>query len=469
MSTLLCAHVPSFKLAVAGRDAIALPTDAPVVLVDKAHHGRVVETNERARALGARIGQTILQARASAGGAYVLVHDASHTRAVWSDMLDALDPVTPLVDDTAEGTAYLEMRGIDGDVSQWIAHTLQALASFDLPVRVAAGANKFTARAATYGREIGLLPLDVLEIEPRIVERLHLLGVTLLGDLARLPHGPFVRRFGQAAAMWHDCARGIDPTPFRPRPCELQIDAAAYGEGTAAHEEQIYFALRVLAERIAGMLDRAGKCAAAVRMTFETETGDRREIDAGFAQPTSDPKTLLDVLRAKMEGVTFNAPIAGLRLQVLRLEERGNAATLFGQGDADPQALAVAMARLESVAGAHAHSAQVRPAHRLESRFAYTPFSMRQPRFAEHTTTALHNTPQLRLLKVREIQVTMRGNTPARVDACAVVDCAGPWRIDDGWFEDPLTRDEYDVLLDDGMLCRIYRQGDCWYLRGTYD
>jgi len=50
-----------------------------------------------------------------------------------------------------------------------------------------------------------------------------------------------------------------------------------------------------------------------------------------------------------------------------------------------------------------------------------------------------------------------------------VLDCAGPWRVDDGWFESPVMRDEYDVLLDDGMLCRIYRQGERWYLRGAYD
>jgi len=50
-----------------------------------------------------------------------------------------------------------------------------------------------------------------------------------------------------------------------------------------------------------------------------------------------------------------------------------------------------------------------------------------------------------------------------------VIDCAGPWRVDDGWFDTPTMRDEYDVLLEDGMLCRIYRQGKHWYLRGAYD
>jgi hypothetical protein len=63
----------------------------------------------------------------------------------------------------------------------------------------------------------------------------------------------------------------------------------------------------------------------------------------------------------------------------------------------------------------------------------------------------------------------MRGNVPAKVGTRAVLDCAGPWRVDDGWFEAPTVRDEFDVLLDDGMLCRIYRQGQQWYLRGAYD
>jgi hypothetical protein len=77
--------------------------------------------------------------------------------------------------------------------------------------------------------------------------------------------------------------------------------------------------------------------------------------------------------------------------------------------------------------------------------------------------------PQLRLLTVREINVKLRGNAPVSVLDKRVVDCAGPWRVDDGWFDTPTIRDEYDVLLEDGMLCRIYRQGKHWYLRGAYD
>ena len=446
------------------------------MLADKHDRGHVMECDAPAHELGARPGQTVLQARAAAGGGIrVYVHDPAHSKAVWQDMLDALDAVTPLVDDSAEGTAYLDMRGIDGGQAEWIARTQQALSGFDLPVRVAAGPNKFMARASTYASDgrIEALPIEVLELDQRTVERLHLLGINRLEELAKLPHGPFVRRFGKAAAAWHDRARGIDPTPFRPRAHEVQIGAAVYGEGSAAQEEQVYFALRVLAERVCSDLSRAGKGTSRVEMTFECENSDVNVVEVGFAQATADARTMLDVMRAKLEALTFTSPVCGLRLQAMQLEECGAAATLFGQNQADPQALAVALARLQSVTASPPHRARVRPSPRLEARFAYDafesgPLDYARGRSIPHDDKPQH-APQLRLLAVREVDVRMRGNQPLAVDARKVLDCAGPWRVDDGWFQQPIVRDEYDVLLDDGMLCRIYRQGERWYLRGAYD
>lgn len=478
---LLCVHIAAFPLAVARR---SFEGDV-FILADKADRGRVLEVDERAYALGARKGQTVLQACVAAGGARVLVHDAAHSHALWEDVLDALEALSPLVDDAAEGTAYAEMRGCDGMAGDWIARAHQTLEQFDLPVRVAVGPNKFVARTATYVRDgcicapdeaaqlLAPLPIEVLALGTAVIERLHLLGIRTLGELAHLPHGPFVRRFGAQAARWHEYARGIDAASFRPRPYALHIGAAAFGEGSAAQEEQVYFALRVLAERVCSDLSRAGKTVALLRTIFECENGDLRELDAGFAQPTADPHTVLDILRAKLEGLTFDAPITGLRLEALRLEECGTLTTLFARNEPDPQALAVALERLHAVADVQAQQAHVRPAHLLESRFLYChPVivgSSLRPDSGQAPDPERGATPQLRMLAVREIAVELHRNAPASVDACAVLNCAGPWRVDDGWFNAPIARDEYDVLLEGGMLYRIYRQGQHWYLRGAYD
>ena len=471
---VLCVHVSSFGLALARRDRPDIPAGEPAVLADKPDRGRVIETDPAAHALGARIGHTVLQARAAADRVHVLVHDPQRAHDVWSDMLDALDAVSPLVDDSGEGTAYLEMRGIEGGEKAWIRRAERALRDFDLPVRAAVGPNKFVAFARTYAENdaIGSLGIEVLRIDPRAIERLHLLGVRTLDELAALPHGPFVRRFGKEAAAWHERARGIDRTPLRPRAHELQIDAAVFGEGSAQAQEQVLFALRVLADRVCRDLERAGKAANAVRLTFECENGDVHELDAGFAQSTGDARVMLDVVRAKIEGMTFEAPISGLRMQAMRLEECGAVATLFGQNQADPQALAVAMARLQAATGSLPQRAHTRPSAVLERRFGYRPFSPAPPCHPEQRRSQSEPSrpiPQLKLLAVKEIDVKARGNAPVHVQSKRVVDCAGPWRVDDGWFDDPIERDEYDVLLEDGMLCRIYRQGAHWYLRGSYD
>ena len=81
--------------------------------------------------------------------------------------------------------------------------------------------------------------------------------------------------------------------------------------------------------------------------------------------------------------------------------------------------------------------------------------------------------PQLRLLAVTEIDVRVTRGEPAFVGnpPQAVLECAGPWRVELGeaGCAQAVARDEYDVLLQDGQLHRIYRQGPHWYLRGTYD
>jgi hypothetical protein len=72
------------------------------------------------------------------------------------------------------------------------------------------------------------------------------------------------------------------------------------------------------------------------------------------------------------------------------------------------------------------------------------------------------------LLEVREIVVELRAGEPAMVDQQVVMQCVGPWRIAER-VERPVTRDEYDVVLEDGTFARIYRQGSHWYMRGVYE
>lgn len=408
----------------------------------------------------------------------------------WEALLDALDAVSPLVDDVRPGLLYLDMRGMPGDARRWIAQTHSCLTACGVPARIGAGANRFTAYAAarqedgticSVGGErafLAALPLDMLDIDERVRERLRLLGIESLGDLARLPHGAFVRRFGRQAAHWHACARGADPTPFRPRAHAVSIAASILGEGRMEDEAQLYFALRVVLARVCADLERCGKRAGALDVTLELEDGTDRCIGVAVASPTADEKTLGEIVRAKLTGSTFPCPITGVRLRASQLEEGGESMPIFPADDLDPRAVAVTIARLEAVTGKKPRRARIRPAHALERRFSYEPFSCHpergraqaRPTSREASPDDAHLASQLRLLSVREVRVRLRRGVPAFVGDRRVLECTGPWRIEEGWFaETAVTRDEYDLLLDDDSLVRVYRLGREWYLRGAYD
>jgi protein ImuB len=52
----------------------------------------------------------------------------------------------------------------------------------------------------------------------------------------------------------------------------------------------------------------------------------------------------------------------------------------------------------------------------------------------------------------------------------AIVASAGPWRTSGEWWGDrPFLRDEWDVELADGTLCRLAHDGRGWALDAVYD
>jgi protein ImuB len=441
---------------------------------------------------------TLVQAQAAARDARVVLDNPRRDAEVWNAMLEALDAASPLIDDAGPGCAYLEMHGIEGGAAGWLAAVRRALAGFDLPLRLGLAANPFVARAAALVHDgtiveddgaaafLSPLPLETLELGGDACERLAILGIRTLGELAALPHGPFVRRFGTEGAVWHDRARGVDPRPLRPRARAMRIDRTLYGEGTASGEDQVLFALRTLIGRVVDDLELAGKRCGALVLSLECEDGDVHQIATRVAQPTAQPATLFELLRARLEGVVLRSPVAGLRLAAQQLENGGIQIALFAAGDPDPDALGIAIARLDAALGEdHAFRARIVDGPRVESRFALERFTL--DALASTTwpsggggISALPGTAavQLRLIDPTPVDVLLRAGMPRFFGSPpqAILDVAGPWRVDESWWTPatgggsaPLVRDEYDVLLEDGALVRIAREGDVWSMRGIYD
>jgi len=502
---VVCVWIPAFRLAVARLTQPSIDLDAPLILADRVERGRVVDCTLSAAALGVRPGMTLVQAQAVATEARTAFDDPAADAHVWSQILDALDAASPIVEDDGLGRAFLEMHGIAGRPAGWVVavrNTLRDLrhagGEMNFPTRIGVGPNRFVAHAAAWRGDgitcdpfenpaafVAPLPIELLGIDARLHQRLRLLGVTTLGELAALPHGPFVRRFGSDSAVWHARARGIDERPLRPRPRALRVDRALYGEGEASSEEQVLFALRTLVGWVVDDLSTAGKRAGRLVLTLDCDDGEVRALTVRVAQPTAVPSTLFELLRARLEGVTLGAPVVGLRLAAEELAGGGVTLSLFAASDPDPDAIGVVLARLDAAFGeGKALRARVLDGPRIERRFAFEPFTLeriatRGPNAPAELVQGLPDAAalQLRLVPARPVEVRVLNGAPRFVGSPPqqTVEVAGPWRIEEGWWAvatgegAPLARDEYDVCLEDGSLLRIAREDDAWTVRGIYD
>ncbi|MDH2909824.1 MAG: hypothetical protein HKL92_05915 [Candidatus Eremiobacteraeota bacterium] len=402
----------------------------------------------------------------------------------WEELLDALDAVSPTVEDAGLGSAYLDMHGILGEPARWCAQVRATLAPFPVDVRCGCAEDAFCAGVAARhadgcvvaaGGEAEFLspfPLSALGIDPRTIERFVLLGIERIGELAALPHGAFVRRFGARAALWHLRANGAERRSLVPRAFTLPIEANALGEGEVQTQEQLLFALRVLIGRISESCTRRGRSAGGIRVDFFCDDASERNIELFFALPTAEERAIFDVLRARLERERFDAPVVGMRVRALRLEEAGSSQMLFVRERVQRQDLAVALARLEGLLGEPVRRARLRPAHAFEERFSFERFTPDLAAVEEVRVSALPALPlpPLQLIAEREVAVELRGGVPIALGSppSVLCECVGPWRTQDVARELP-PRDEYDVALSDGRWYRIVHRQTRWYLCGVYE
>jgi hypothetical protein len=72
----------------------------------------------------------------------------------------------------------------------------------------------------------------------------------------------------------------------------------------------------------------------------------------------------------------------------------------------------------------------------------------------------------------RRVDVEAADERPTRVGAYPVLACAGPWHASGEWWDTGAwAREEWDVMLGDGALCRVVRDRFTghWYLDALYD
>ncbi|MBI4013411.1 MAG: DNA polymerase Y family protein [Candidatus Rokubacteria bacterium] len=489
-----CLWVPHFAAAALVRSDPDLRGRPVAALVGTPATRTVAEASAEARAAGIGPGMSAGEAVTRASGLVCRERDPEAERSASAALLDVALATSPRVEAAASDRVHLDLAGLAllGDERQIGERLALGAESLDLPARVAIASTRPAAALATRaaagltlvppGGEaacLAPLPVALLEPSPELATALERWGIRSLGELAALPPAGLLVRLGAEAARLRARARGEDAAPFVPyvaaEPC---VEALAL-DWEVGELEGLLFVLRHLLERLAARLALREQGASTLELTAGLADGTAHRRRLPLAAPLREPRTLLGLLRADLEGLSLPAPIVSLAVLAETAPLRPAQPDLFEPKRPSPHELARTLGELCALVGAERVGAPALGDTHRPTAVGVAPFTGAVARQAAVAALTLGDAARLacrRLSPPLPAVVLVRDGEPRHVEAPGVtgpvVACAGPWRTAGEWWTDTAwSREEWDVALPAGGVYRLVldRPSGSWSIDAVYD
>ena len=359
-----------------------------------------------------------------------------------------------------------------------------------------------------------------------LISMLWQLGLRTLGDLAALPAGDLVGRFGRQGEWVHALASGRDPRLSQPAAAHPDLSVGTEIDPPADRLDTVAFAAKSLADQLDAQLAREGQALVCVEVSAETEHGETSSgrWRHGFR---FSPPDVVDRVRWQLDGWRSakgrNSPTGGISFIRLRavetLPDEGRQLGFWGgQSEADERAER-ALQRVQTLVGFDGVTVgRLGSGRRFADFEQRLPFGTAGPRGAGASGTAgprgtgasstagprgtgaSSTTPPwpgrlgvpapAEVMAEPEPLVVLDANDePVGVSGRAqltaapallrwadgrvrrITGWAGPWPLDERWW-DPAGRRRQarlQLMLDDGTahLCAV--EGGRWQREATYD
>ncbi|MGK9146714.1 DNA polymerase Y family protein [Plantibacter flavus] len=281
----------------AARLSGTLPEDAagrPLALVE---HGEILACDARARAAGVKRGLRVREAEARCPDLVTVDYDPVIDARAFEPVLLGVEHLMPGVQPYRAGLCAIRSRGPSRyyggelEAATVLLARLEELGVPDARIGIADGpfaaeqAARMSSSQASAPRILIIpvgaspaflapLPLSVLA-RPQLSTLLHRLGITALGDFGALP-APEVRdRFGSDGAFAHRLASGLDARSVVPRVAPIELAVSVSFEPPLDRIDQLAFGFRQSAERFIEGLTEAGLVTTAITITLQSERGER--------------------------------------------------------------------------------------------------------------------------------------------------------------------------------------------------
>jgi protein ImuB len=307
-------------------------------------------------------------------------------------------------------------------------------------------------------------------------------GIRTLGQIAALPAPELAARLGADGPRVQALARGEDAGPLVPVVADERFEATLALEWPIEGLEPLSFVLSRLMDPVCTHLDRRGRAAAIlhVELRLVTRTTWSRRLE--LPSPIKDPKVLRTLALLDLES---HPPAAGIDSVTIRVEPtaaRTLQHSLLERARPRPDQISTLMARLMALMGERRVGRPVLVDSHRPGAFEMAPFTGEDAAHPSAAPDVPVRAPALRRFRqplvatvIIEDGYPVRLRVSSRTDTITgghVVTCAGPWRTSGDWWADTAwDHDEWDVGLDTGVVCRLFRdrRKDRWYVAGAYD
>ena len=331
----------------------------PLVVGD--WEGDVIACSEEAAEFGVGPAMSVRQAEHRCPQMELLAPDPEATERLRNALAAALYDLAPLVEVRREGHAWLDLEGVPrrGEAIRETRRRLRLAAGCEPRLGLASG--PFSARLAAARARPGrllevqdarafLAPLPVAELghlDAEQLDRLDLLGLRSLGQVAALGPRQLESQLGGAGRQAVRLARGEEPEGLEPWQPPLFTTAHRQFEPPVEDREALLFVARAMAGDLAAELGLRGAGAKKVRLRVLTESGPE-ERESLVHHSLSSQAELFGLLGSWLKEWQPAAPVTELLVELPELEAAGRRQLrLWSGGDGTREEVDAAFERLQ--------------------------------------------------------------------------------------------------------------------------
>jgi len=324
-----CLFFPHFVVQVEARDNDSL-RGRPIITGGLPYERKAVyDASKEALACGVRQGMPLREAYALCPQGVFLPLDEGKYANAFTAILTLLDNYSPVVEAGTPGSAFIDLS-YECNALQFVEEVRQIIEkSFQLHPFTSIAANKFVAwaasRVAKPGKVIVItereekdflkdLPVCFLPASSRTLERLELLGIYRMGQLASLSLAAVSLEFGDEGKRLWELSNGIDGSRLIPW-CEVPtLKEQIYFEPAAETTSQVLASCDELLTKLSQQLKERWQCCLRLTISMHFSNDHIAQRVFHFKEATSSKEAMLRHLKQYLEKARFTAPVSEMRL-----------------------------------------------------------------------------------------------------------------------------------------------------------